>query len=87
MDEAETDVLAYMSFPADHWSKIHSTDEIDKRNLRRRATCNARERPRDEARRVGCKRRQASYSFLAGLRRSRASPFGGRVLQRSTKRA
>ncbi len=26
MDEAETDALAYMSFPADHWSKIHSTN-------------------------------------------------------------
>jgi putative transposase len=31
MDEAESDVLAYMSFPADHWSKIHSTNEIDNR--------------------------------------------------------
>jgi putative transposase len=85
MDEAETDVLAYMSFPADHWPKIHSTDEIDKRFLRRRAIREARERPRGEARRVGCKRRQASYSFLAGLRRSRASPFSGRTLQRLTK--
>ena len=88
MDEAEDDVLAYMGFPAEHWSKIHSTDEIDKRFF-----CGGvlffrvRERPRGEARRVGCKRRQAAYSFLAGLRRSRASPFGGRVLQRSTKRA
>jgi hypothetical protein len=26
MDEAEDDVLAYMSFPAEHWSKIHSTE-------------------------------------------------------------
>jgi putative transposase len=25
MDEAEDDVLAYMSFPVDHWPKIHST--------------------------------------------------------------
>ena len=33
MDEAEDDVLAYMSFPAEHGSKLHSTDEIDKRNL------------------------------------------------------
>jgi putative transposase len=24
MDEAETDVLAYMSFPADHWPKLQS---------------------------------------------------------------
>ena len=87
MDEAEDDVLAYMSFPAEHWSKIHSTDEIDKRNLHWRVIYDARERPRDEARRVGCKRRQASYSFLAGLRRSRTSPLGARVFQRSTKRA
>jgi putative transposase len=87
MDEAEDDALAYMSFPADHWSKIHSTDEIDKRLLHRRAIFRMRERPRGEARRVGCKRRQASYSFLAGLRRSRTSPCDGRVFQRSTKRA
>jgi transposase-like protein len=26
MDETEDDVLAYMSFPPDHWSKIHSTN-------------------------------------------------------------
>src|SRR6202521_3352202 len=30
MDEAETDVLAYMGFPAAHRPKLHSTDEIDK---------------------------------------------------------
>jgi hypothetical protein len=30
MDEAEADVLAFMSFPKDHRPKIHSTDEIDK---------------------------------------------------------
>ena len=28
MDEAEADVLAYMDFPADHWSKIHSTNGL-----------------------------------------------------------
>src|SRR5271163_2180805 len=32
MDEAEDDVLAYMSFPADHWSKIHSTNGIERLN-------------------------------------------------------
>jgi len=31
MDEAENDVLAYMTFPKQHWAKLHSTDEIDKR--------------------------------------------------------
>ncbi len=32
MDEAEEDVLAYMSFPADHWSKIHSTNGLERLN-------------------------------------------------------
>ena len=80
-------IIPFFAFAPAVRKIVYTTDEIDKRNLRRRATCNARERPRDEARRVGCNRRQASYSFLAGLRRSRAWPFGGRALQRSTKRA
>ena len=29
---AETDVLSYMSFPADHWSKIHSTNGLERLN-------------------------------------------------------
>ena len=32
MDEAETDVLAYMSFPADHWPKLHSTNGLERLN-------------------------------------------------------
>ena len=32
MDEAETDVLAYASFPRDHWSKIQSTNPIERPN-------------------------------------------------------
>ena len=87
MDEAEPDVLAYMNFPAAHRTKLHSTDEIDKRFLRRHGILDPRGRPRGEARRIGCKRRQAAYSVLAELRRSRTSAFDGRVFQRSTKRA
>jgi putative transposase len=30
MDEAEADVLAYMGFPADHWSKLHSTNGLER---------------------------------------------------------
>jgi transaldolase len=30
MDDAEEDVLAYMTFPAQHRTKLHSTDEMDK---------------------------------------------------------
>lgn len=80
-------VIPFFAFPVAVRRIIYTTDEIDKRLLRRRAIFGMRERPRGEARRIGCKRCQASYSFLAGLRRSRAPSFGGRVLQRSTKRA
>ena len=81
-------LLAFYDFPAEHWKHLRTSDEIDKQFLRQRAIYGGRERPRGEARRVGCKRRQASYSFLAGLRRSRAWPrwpFGGRGRQASTK--
>lgn len=30
MDKAESDVLAYMTFPNQHRTELHSTDEIDK---------------------------------------------------------
>jgi putative transposase len=38
LDEAETDVLAYMTFPKDHRAKIHSTNPLERLNgeLRRR---------------------------------------------------
>jgi len=32
LDEAETDVLAYMIFPAAHSSKLHSTNPIERIN-------------------------------------------------------
>ena len=32
MDEAEDDVLAYKTFPADHWSKLHSTNALERLN-------------------------------------------------------
>jgi putative transposase len=32
MDEAETDVLAYMSFPPAHRTKLHSTNPIERLN-------------------------------------------------------
>lgn len=32
MDEAEHDVLAYMSFPKDHWPQLHSTNPIERLN-------------------------------------------------------
>jgi putative transposase len=32
MDKAEDDALAYMDFPAEHWSKIHSTNGLERLN-------------------------------------------------------
>ena len=32
MDQAETDVLAYMSFPKDHRTKLHSNNPIERLN-------------------------------------------------------
>jgi Transposase, Mutator family len=32
LDEAEADVLAYMSFPASHRAKLHSTNPIERVN-------------------------------------------------------
>jgi putative transposase len=39
MDEAETDVLAFMDFPRSHWPKLHSTNPIERLNkeVKRRA--------------------------------------------------
>jgi putative transposase len=39
MDESEADVLAYMAFPAQHWTKLHSTNPLERLNkeLKRRA--------------------------------------------------
>ena len=81
MDDAEADVLAYMTFPTQHRSKLHSTDEIDKRFLPVVVFFRLRGRPRGEARRIGWKRRQAAYSSLAGLRRPRTFSFGERRRQ------
>ena len=38
MDEAEADVLAYMDFPTQHWTKIHSTNPLERpiREIKRR---------------------------------------------------
>lgn len=39
LDGAEEDVLAYMSFPKRHWTKLHSTHPIERLNgeIKRRA--------------------------------------------------
>lgn len=32
MDDAEADVLAYMAFPKEHWTKLHSTNPLERLN-------------------------------------------------------
>ncbi len=53
MDDAEGDVLAYMTFPKEHRAKLHSTDEIDKHFRTGHGILPWRGRPRGEARRIG----------------------------------
>jgi transposase-like protein len=43
MDEAEADVLAYMSFPKEHWPKIHSANGLG------RSTARSSEAPKSSA--------------------------------------
>jgi transposase-like protein len=31
-DDAEAEMLAYMSFPVEHWSKLHSTNSLERLN-------------------------------------------------------
>ena len=50
MDEAEPDVLAYMTFPQQHRAKLHSTDAIDKTSFSSGAIFPSRGRPRGEER-------------------------------------
>jgi hypothetical protein len=49
-----------MTFPAAHRTKLHSTDEMDKPFVSRRAIFRLRGRPRGEERGVGWKLRQAA---------------------------
>lgn len=54
MDDAECDVLAYASFPKDHWPKIQSTNGIERLNgeIKRRtevASASSRTRRRSRA--------------------------------------
>jgi putative transposase len=60
MDSAEDDVLAYMTFHPDHWAKISSTDEIDKRFLLGGDMVVGHGRPRGEERGGGCEPRRAA---------------------------
>ena len=87
MDNAQEDVLAYMTFPKEHRAKLHSTDEIDKSFAQKYGSF-----PCADDLVVKCAASAEStirppYSSLAGLRRPRAFPSGGRGRHLSTKRS
>jgi transposase-like protein len=85
MDKAEHNVLAYMSFPNEHRTKLHSTDEIDKTSLLRgvrikylnnmveqdHRTIKRRIRPM-----LGFKSFASAASTLAGIRVGEHDPQG-----------
>ena len=88
MDEAESDVLAYMSFPPAHRPKLHSTDEIDK-PFRRALLCWGGTGDRAaKSRGRGCKPGRAAFSVAPLLRhpcavaQSRDAAIGLRTARR-----
>jgi transposase-like protein len=55
IDDGATDVQSYLNFPEQHRSKLHTTDEVDKRIFWRRGNLSGRGRPRGEERGIGWK--------------------------------
>lgn len=51
MDDSEHDVLAYLAFPAQHRTKLHSTNPLERLNkeVKRRASACPRRRPGSSA--------------------------------------
>ena len=78
MDEAEADVLAYMTFPAQHRAKLHSTDVIDKTLVASGGILPLRGRPRGEERAHRLEAPPGSLRDLAEWRRPRTSFRPGR---------
>ncbi len=73
MDDAEHDVLAYMTFPPQHRTKLHSTDVINKTLLASSAVLPPRGRPRGEERAHRLEAPPGSLRDLAKRRRPRIS--------------
>jgi putative transposase len=71
MDEAEEDLLACMTFPTQHRSKLHSTDVIDKTLVASGAILPLRGRPRGEERAHRLEAPPGSLQDLAEWRRPR----------------
>ena len=68
MDESEHDVLAYITFPAQHRTKLHSTDEIDKPFRRDLLFWSGTGDRAAKSRARGCKPDHAAFSVVPHLR-------------------
>jgi hypothetical protein len=68
MDEAESDVLAYMSFPPAHRTKLHSTDEIDNPFRLDLLSWTGTGDRAAKSRARGCKPDRAAFSVVPHLR-------------------
>ena len=75
MDQAETDVLAYMSFPKDHRPKLHSTDEIDKPFRRDLLSWGGTGDRAAKSRDRGCKPGHAAFRAVPPLRHPCAASY------------
>jgi len=71
LDDSEHDVLAYiyMAFPAQHRTKLHSTDEIDKPFRRELLSWNGTGDRVAKSRDRGCEPDHAAFSVVPQLRR------------------
>jgi putative transposase len=86
VETAVPETLAYYAFPQEHWRRIRTTDEIDKRFCFRRGSFPCASDLVAKRGATAGRRRQVLYSCLAGLRRSRIFAFAGLVVHRATKR-
>jgi hypothetical protein len=69
MDDSEHDVLAYMAFSAQHRTKLHSTDEIDKPFRRDLLSWSGTGDRAVKSWGRGCKPNRAAFSVVPHLRR------------------
>ena len=80
IDDSETDVLAHLDFPSQHRTRIHSTDDIDKRFVKSFAILTWHGRPRGKERRLRMqappRRHHCRSSFVASVRRLGLGPCG-----------